>query len=301
MTRWCPQTPGAAFLLTLLALPFLLSNTNAASPLMATAQEFDADFDYVAGAPTHLRGANIGSVEEFNAAARYAVSPAITKRLLLRLGAEWQRSDLRVPDNVPLPKTLQQASAIVGLDCQLTDQWLLRTELDPGIYSDFKDVSWRDVNAPFLLTAACVVDADFQWFVGLRLNLYSQYPVWPVLGLRWKFADEWTLNLILPHPRLEYDVNERLKLYLGGRVQGGTYRVSDDFGTDHGDPRLNHELLDQYELRVGPGVSWRLLRNMTIDLDVGYMVYREFNFFDHHVVLRSNPAPYGQIAWHLRF
>lgn len=287
--------------LALLVGLLLVPGVSAASLLVATAQEFDADFDYVAGAPTHMRGANIGSVEEWNTDVRYAVSPPITKRFLLRLGAEWQRSDFRVPDNAPLPDTLQQVSAIVGMDCQLTDQWLFRAELDPGIYSDFEDVSWRDVNAPFLLTAACVVDADFQWFAGLRVNLYSQYPVWPLLGMRWKFADEWTLHLILPHPRLEYDVNERLKLYLGGQIQGGTYRVADDFGTDHGLPKLNHAMLDQYELRVGPGVSWKIRRNMTIEIDAGYMVYREFNFFDHHVALRSDPAPYGQIAWHVRF
>ena len=102
-------------------------------------------------------------------------------------------------------------------------------------------------------------------------------------------------------PRLEYDVNERLKLYVGGRIKAGTYRVGDDFGTDHGLPPLNSSLLAQYELRVGPGVSWQLRPNLSVELDAGYMVYREFNFFDDHVVLRSDPAPYGQIAWHARF
>ena len=301
MTRWCPQRFLPASVLALLVGVLLAPGVLAASHFAAAAEEFDADFDYVAGAPTHLRGANIGSVEEWNTDVHFAISPQITQRFLLRLGAEWQRSEFRVPDNAPLPDALQQVSAIVGVDCQLTDQWLLRAELDPGIYSDFKDVSWRDVNAPLLLTAACVVDADFQWFAGLRVNVYSQYPVWPLLGLRWKFADEWTLHLILPSPRLEYDVNERLKLYVGGRVQGGTYRVADDFGTDHGIPKLNHEIVDQYELRIGPGVSLRILRNMTIELDAGYMVYREFNYFDRHIVLRSDPAPYGQIALHARF
>jgi opacity protein-like surface antigen len=301
MTHWCPRTFLPAFVLAFLVGPLLVPGVLAASHFAAAAGEFDADFDYVAGAPTHFRGANIGSIEERNTDIHFAISPQITQRFLLRLGAEWQLADFRVPKNAPLPDSLQQASAIVGVDCQLTDQWLLRAEFQPGVYSDFSDVSWRDVNAPLLLTAACVVDADFQWFAGLRVNLYSQYPVWPLLGMRWKFADEWTLNLILPNPRLEYDVNERLKLYLGGRAQGGTYRVADDFGTDHGIPKLNHEIVDQYELRIGPGVSWKIRRNVTIELDAGYMVYREFNYFEHHIVLRSDPAPYGQIACHARF
>ena len=301
MIRRCPQTFLPAFVLALLVGLFLAHGVLAASRLLPTAQEFDADFDYVAGAPTRTRGANICSVEEWNTDAHYVVWPQLTQRFFLRLGGEWQRSEFRVPDNAPLPDSLQQASAIIGVDCQLTDQWLLRVEVDPGVYSDFKDVSWRDVNAPFLLTAACVVDADFQWFAGLRVNLYSQYPVWPLLGMRWKFADEWTLNLILPNPRLQYDVNERLKLYLGGQIQGGTYRVADDFGTDHGIPKLNHERVDQYELRLGPGVSWKIRRNVTLEFDAGYMVYREFNYFARHIVLRSEPAPYGQIACHARF
>ena len=93
MTRWRPQTSSPAFVLALFVSALLASNVSAASRLVPTAQEFDADFDYVAGAPTRTRGANIGSVEESTTNLRYAISPPITQRFLLRLGVDWQRSD----------------------------------------------------------------------------------------------------------------------------------------------------------------------------------------------------------------
>jgi hypothetical protein len=40
---------------------------------------------------------------------------------------------------------------------------------------------------------------------------------------------------------------------------------------------------------------------VTLEANAGYMVYRQFDFFDQHLTLRSDPAPYGQIACHVRF
>lgn len=285
----------------LLALLIGSRNAMSASPAATLAQEVDAEFSYVGGATTRGGGANIGSVEEQSANLKYVISPQITKRVLLRFGAEWQRFSFGVPASAPLPGVLQQVSAIIGVDTQLTDQWLLRAELQPGVYSDFEDESWRDVNAPLILSALYVVDADLQWFFGLRVNARSQYLVLPLLGVRWKFADEWTLNLLVPHPRLEYDFNERLKAYFGADIKAGTFKVGDRFGTDHGRSDLNHATLDYFEARIGPGLSWSVRLNVTVEADAGCMVYRRFNFFDQHLTIRSDPAPYGQVACHVRF
>ena len=299
--RWFPQRFTSPLLVGLLVSWLSAPGAVAAPSLTATTHEADADFDYIGGATTHAGGDKVGSMEELNADFRYVMSPQVSKRFVLRLGGEWQRSSLGVPHNTPLPDTLQELSAIVGTDCQLTDHWLLHAEVQPGFYSDFDDLTWRDVDAPFVLSAAYIANADFQWFAGLRVDLYSHYPVWPALGMRWKYADDWTLNLVPPNPRLEYDLNERLKLYLGGRIMGGTFRVGDQFGDEHSQPRFNHALLDRYEVTVGPGLTWKIRPNMTFGFEAGYMVYREFNYFHQHFVIRSDPAPYARIAWHARF
>lgn len=220
---------------------------------------------------------------------------------LLRFGFEWQRLSFGVPDQAAVPGVLQQTSAVLGFDYQIADEWLMRVEVEPGIYSDFRDISWRDFDAPLILGTACLADADLQWFFGLRLDVRSQYPVLPAAGVRWKFADEWTLNFMLPNPRLEYETNERLTFYLGGGIKAGTFAAGESFGSDHGQPKLDGAIVDYLELRLGAGCSWKITRSVTIEAEAGYMPYRDFNFFDRNIEFRSHNAPYGQIAYRARF
>jgi hypothetical protein len=285
----------------LFGLPLAPPNAFSASPARSIAQEVDAGFGYVGGATTRGGGGNIGAVDEWTADLKYVLSPQITKNVLLRCGAEWQRSTFGVSDRAPVPSVLQQANAIIGFDYQLTDEWLLRAELRPGIYSDFKDVSWRDVNAPLLVGVAYLANADLQWFFGVRVDGRSHYPALPAAGVRWRFADNWTLNLVLPKPRLEHDLNDRLKAYLSAAIELDTFRVGDHFGDNQGRSDLNHAILDYFEARVGLGLSWRIRPSVSVEADAGYVVHRRFNFFDQDLIFRSNPAPYVQIACHFRF
>jgi len=268
---------------------------------MGTAQELDAEYVYVGGASTHGAGLNIGSIDENSADIKYVISPQITKDLLLRFGVEWQAFFFGVPVHAPVPDRLEQVSAVLGMDYQFADQWLMRAEVQPGIYSDFTDVKWDDVDAPLVLGAVYLADEDLQWFFGLRADFRSQYPVLPAAGLRWKFADEWVLNFVLPNPRLEFDANERLQLYIGAGLDAGTFRVGENFGTDHGLPKLDNEVVDYFEIRLGAGCSWKLAPYVTVDAGAGYMPYRSWDFFDPNIVFRSHNAPYGQVACHARF
>jgi len=266
--------------------------------------ELDVNYGFAAGSKTHTGSTDLGHVSEQNAGLKCVVSPELSKNLLLRVGVEWDRFSFGLPSGAPLPNTLQQVSAIFGFDCQIDDHWLLRMELQPGLYSDFKDLTFRDVNAPVLLGASYLVDANLQWFLGLRVDLRSRYWIVPAAGVRWKFADEWTLNMLFPQPRLEYDLNKQCQLYFGARMLSGTFRLADDFGNTHAvmGPRANNTTLDFFEVRVGPGVVWKILPNLILEAEAGCMVHREFEFDDPYTVVRSNnPAPYGQLSLHTSF
>jgi len=288
------------YLMLCVAVLFAPRSVFSASPATSVGQEFDAEFSYVGEAATRS-GGRVSWIDEESVSVKYVLSPQLTKRLLLRVGAEWQRHSFGVPGGVMLPDVLQQVTAIIGFDYQVNDQWLFRGELQPGIYSDFEDISWRDVNAPVVLGAVYVVDADLQWFLGLRVEVRSQYPVLPAVGVRWRFADEWTLNLLVPRPRLEYEINERLKAYVGAVIKAGTFKVGDRFGADHGRSDLNHATLSFLEARLGPGFVWDVRPNVTLEVNAGYMVYRRFDYYDEDLSVRSAPAPYGQVACRVRF
>ena len=287
-------------LTAVLALTVAWSTAALAAGRMSVSEELDAEYYYVGGA--HTRGA--GDVDEHSADVRFVISPQVTKDLLLRAGAEWQRFSFGIPRTAPVPDVLQQASLVLGFDYQFAEQWLMRAEIQPGLYSDFHDIRSDDLDAPFVWGAVYLVDADLQWFFGLRADLRSQYPVLPAAGVRWKFADEWTLNFVFPKPRLEYEATDKLLIYFGGDVEAGTYRVGEHFGSSLGQPslvKLDNKELDYMEIRVGPGISWRIIPNLTIEAEVGFMPFRSFDFFDERVVVRSYDAPYGQLACHARF
>ena len=289
------------FLTTLLVVILAAPGRSEADNPMAVSHELDVELGYAGRAATLQYGQHVGSIDEFTTGVKYVISPQITDDLLLRFGAEWERFAFGSSLAGALPETLQHVSAVIGFDYQLADQWLMRAEVQPGIYGDFTQIGWRNFDAPLFMGAVYLHDADLQWFFGMRIDLRSQYPVFPALGVRWKFADVWTLDFQLPKPRLEYDVNDKLQAYFGAGIKDGTFVVGEHFGNAHGIPFLNNATVDYTDVRVGPGFSWKVLPTLTLEAEGGYMVYRTVDFFRQHMNLESRPAPYLQFACHARF
>lgn len=263
--------------------------------------EVDIDYSFVGGARTSLDHGRSGNVAEQSNLARYVISPQIADGPLLRIGVEWQRFSFSLPDSAPLPNTLQSTSLVLGADLAFAG-WLMRIETQPGFYSDFHDLSSKDFFAPFIVGASYISSADLQWIVGMSVNVDRRYPVIPAVGVRWKFADQWTLNAIMPSPRLEYEFNKSVTLFVGGDFKGGTYRVDSQFGDSHENVDLNNAIVDYTEIRVGSGASWKISSNFKLDIEAGYMAYREFDFHRADVQFKTDSgAPYGQIILTSRF
>ncbi|HEX9077938.1 MAG TPA: DUF6268 family outer membrane beta-barrel protein [Desulfuromonadaceae bacterium] len=276
--------------LTLFPVAFAAAST--------VSQELDLEAGAVAGSSGNQ---GIGPARELSTDIRYVISPPITNDLFLRLGAEWERFAFSAPRTGALPDVLQHVNAVIGFDYQLADQWLMRIELQPGLYGDLRQPGWREMDAPFIIGLAYLRSADLQWFFGLRIEARSQLPVLPALGVRWQMDDSWTLDLQLPQPRLEYGINDRHQAYLGAGVKAGTFTVDEHFGNDHGNPRLNGATIDYAELRLGAGWSWKVVPSTTIEAEAGYVPWRTWDFFDQGVLLHSRPAPYLQLGCHVRF
>jgi hypothetical protein len=264
--------------------------------------ETQAEYSAVAGAQTRIGTINIGEVSEQTSGLKFVQSREIDNGTLLRVGVNWFRYSFGLPDGAMLPNTLQQAAAVFGADIELGDSWLMRVEAEPGIYSDFKDIDFEDFNAPLILGFSYLANADLQWFMGMSVNMRREIPVLPGAGVRWKFADQWTLFLLFPKPKLEYNYNDALTLYVGGEIKGGTYKVSETFGRSHGVAKLDGATLDYTEWRGGLGAEWKFRPGMTLDVDVGAMFSRTFDFHEEETRLKNDEiAPYGQVALKMDF
>ena len=49
------------------------------------------------------------------------------------------------------------------------------------------------------------------------------------------------------------------------------------------------------------GRCWSIRLDMTLEADAGYVMFRRFDYIDKHLIFRSDPAPYAQLAFRVRF
>jgi hypothetical protein len=264
--------------------------------------EFDAEETYVGGGDVERGFRHIDDVNENNALVRFVFTPRI-RIGILRLGAGFERYDFDVPRAAEIPDSLQSATLIVGLDTQFSDSILVRFEAQPGFYgTDFDDFGSGDFNVPFILGGTYIWSSSVQIVLGVGVDLEGKYPVLPGGGVRWKFAPQWTLNAVLPKPRLEFEVNKDLTLYAGAEVKSSNYRVDDHFGDDRGIPRLNHAVIAYSEVRTGAGLDWKLSSMAKLSVEAGYLPYRVFDYHRTDVRYHSDSgAPYGMVALHMAF
>ncbi|HSI85222.1 MAG: DUF6268 family outer membrane beta-barrel protein [Candidatus Methylacidiphilales bacterium] len=261
-------------------------------------QEFFTEFSYVAPGNMRQGNADIGNVEETTVTARYLIQPMIKNVGILRLGGEYFRASYTLPNAAKLPNTLQSGAAIIGFDTQIGDHWLFRIDAMPGVYSDFDDISWDDVNVPVVLGGSYLVNKDLQIFFGLSIDPWREWVALPGAGLRWKFAENWTLNAIPPKPRIEYQATKQLTIFAGADFKTGTFRSGEQFGSNHGEgQKLNNTVISYTEIRTGAGISYNILPTLTLDLEGGAMLYRDIDFHRADLHIRTNePAAYGQIG-----
>jgi hypothetical protein len=262
--------------------------------------EYSAEETYVSDADVRRSNRKIGGFDESDTTLRFVATPRI-KLGVLRLGIEWERFSFGFPDRTPLPNTLQELSAVIGLDTQLSDSILLRVEAQPGFYGT-NNFDSDQVNVPFIAGGTYIYNPNLQFIIGVSVDVEREFPVIPAAGIRWKFARQWVANAVLPTPRLEYEVAKGVTLYMGANIKQTSFRVDSDFGDTHGIARLNHAALTYSEVRIGPGVDWKITRNLILTAEAGYQPYRSFDFFRADVRFHEDgSAPYGMLSFHGAF
>jgi hypothetical protein len=281
--------------------------------------EFDASETYAGESDVERGGFRVEDFDENDFLVRFVLTPRV-KFGILRLGAEYERFDFGIDANdqirngirggnrlflldAELPDRLEAANAVIGLDTEFTESWLIRIEAHPGWYGAGGDLFDSDnFRVPFIAGTTYVYSPTLQFTLGVSVNFEGKYPVLPGGGVRWQFAPQWVLNAVLPTPRLEYDVTKNFTLYAGAVIKTETYRVDDNFGDLAGDRRLNNARLNYSEVRTGLGFEWKITPEIAFSLEGGYLPYREFDYFRPHIRYHEDGgAPYGTVALHMAF
>jgi hypothetical protein len=269
-------------------------------PSFLRSGEFRVEETYISDAAVRRGSRKIGDFDESNTILRYVATPR-TKLGVLRLGLEWERFAFGFPTRTQLPNSLQELSAILGIDMQISDSILLRLETQPGFYGT-NNFDSDQINAPFVAGGTYIYNPNVQFVLGVSVDVEREYPVIPAAGLRWRLARQWVLNAVLPTPRLEYEISKSVTLYTGANIKQTNFRVDDDFGDAHGIRRLNHAVLTYSELRGGIGVNWKIFPVLNLTAEAGYQPYRKFDFYRANVRFHEDgSAPYGMLSLHGAF
>ena len=272
--------------------------------------EFEADSSYVGNSMLKQGSAKKGDMDgELQNSVNYVASIPAGDGWRLRVGAAYERYDFGLPAASFLPDHFQSTNAVIGADVNLSDKWLMRLELHPGVYSDFRNVRVDDLNIPAIVGFSYLVNSRLQWFLGLGIDPrfgvsmrnFMDSPVFPGVGVRWQFADDWTLMALLPKPEIQYKINEQWEAFAGAELMGGNYRMNDHFGDQVGRQDLNNEMLSYREIRTGLGLRYKFHPAFTAELNGGYVVDREFRFGGRDLTLHTDPAPYGALQLKANF
>jgi Domain of unknown function (DUF6268) len=246
---------------------------------------------------------DFGNITEISSSASFVLSTQVRDTVLLRLGVEWQRYSFAPSARDPVPDSVQGLDLAIGADLQITPALLLRIGAHPGIYSEFQGVSWQDFNVPFEIVGTYFVSSDLLFIGGVYVDVNSDFPVFPVIGVHWKVSDKWVIEGIAPRPQLQYLLSDTVTLFAGADVREATFRMSNQFGQERAMPKLDDAILNYFEIRAGAGVTMKLSKSVNLDFEGGCTPYRRFEYprADGFKVKSEDLTPYLRIGLSAKF
>jgi Domain of unknown function (DUF6268) len=271
-------------------------STTSVSPL---SYELDAESSFMGVGSADAGSTNVGNISEINSLAKFVLSAQVRDNVLLRLGAGWEGYFFYPEARAPIPNSLQAESVEVGADIQVSPAVLVRIAALPGIYSNAVDITSKDFNVPFEIAASYFVSTDLVLLGGIYVDVNSQNPIFPVIGVHWKISDKWVIEGMPPRPQIQYLLSDNVTLFAGADLHEETYTVDSRFGTSRGFPQLNGAILEYTEIRGGAGLKWKVSKYATVDIEGGCVPYRRFDYShveDGFKVKSEDWVPYLRLA-----
>jgi opacity protein-like surface antigen len=256
------------------------------------------DYSYVGDA--NFKSGGAGHVSEQTAQFGYRVGVPINKSLSLQGSIDYNRFDFGQPAGSPLPYDLQTLSVSLGARYQLSDKWAVYGAIIPRLelIENWDQIQSQDFQAGGVVGATYDPNPNLSLSFALIANPGSiGTPVLPILGVRWKFAELWTLNAGFPRTAIDYQLLPNLRISpIELSFSGGSFHTSKSYGDSVGMSQLNDRKLQYTEVRVGTGADYAITKNIHVDATAGAVVYRKFDFEDASFSPKVDPAPYVQVG-----
>jgi hypothetical protein len=212
----------------------------------------------------------------------------------------WKRSEFDLTGAIPIPKELEEIGinfmAMKDLAKEIAPGWSAMAMLSPSFASDSGKISADSFSLLAITTIGKEVSPTLSWNVGIVGMTRGDMKVIPMLGVRWGFAPNWDLKIGFPRTGVSYKFSEALSLSAGVSMQGGTYYLSKAPAAG-----LGKTYLDYRESRVGLEAEYQICKNLSMIVEGGMTLDREFDYYDRNLKLDGKSGNYGRFNLRYRF
>jgi hypothetical protein len=262
---------------------------------------------YDVGGAARFDGVKSGDSDVYNLRLGAGALVALTKDWYLNAGVYSDNFALGQVTGDPVPADIHTLRLGAGVSYRWNDQWSFTLLLSPALLR-LEDISGEDFDMSGGLLARYMMKPSLTMSFGLFVAPDSDIPVMPIVGLRWKIDDHYTLEVGMPKTRLSYLLEPKWSVYGGLDLNGSLFRANDDFGNKLNEQtgttaysKFNNALASYRDIRVGVGTSYEFLRGLRAELEAGYSVYREIDYIRLDNYVRFSPSPYVRLAVNVRF
>ena len=245
------------------------------------------------------RQTNYQHIDELENSLDFAHRFHLFDQVYLKLGASYERYDFGTTD-APLPSTLQDINGVVALEYVVHGHTAAFIKASPGVYfSQNSHIDLGSVDVPTAIGSAFKVPflPKVYGLAGINISVLSRHVVDPILGVIWLIRDDLRLQATPPTPRLIYNFNDRLDLFVGGEVLGQSYHrdANDDYRPQF--KRFSGGVIDLSESRLGGGFTYKPCKGVEIEANGGWDLGITFDYYrGAGKRFTTEGAPYAEFA-----
>ena len=192
------------------------------------------------------------------------------------------------PNVVPLPPRLYDFSLGYQKRGHFQDFMSYDLAASIGVFSDFEDSARDGVRFPGHAVGMLHFKPELDVVYGIDYLSRDDIKLLPVGGISWRplAMPDFRFNLIFPRPRIDYSIDNQSKIYLAGRLGGGTWDI--EF------PNNDNDVMTYRDLQLLLGFERRSSDGDLASIEFGYVFDRKLEFrtlsqttgFDDAFVLR---------------
>jgi opacity protein-like surface antigen len=218
----------------------------------------------------------------------------------LLVGASSHNIFLGGVPGAPVPQSIYTLSLTPGIGYHLNDQWTFAAGVGPRFYRvDSTDSQSIGIGGQVGATYICRPNLAFSF--GLGVNPDRDIPVLPGGGLRWNFAQQFTLNLMFPRAEIDYRPGSKLTLFAGFASEFTIFRAGENLGDKIGLSQFNSGLGTYRDFHAAVGADYRIMGDLFASLEGGYSFDRQIDYDRIGQTVRFGSAPYVQVGLKFKF